>query len=115
MLGDYRNTRIFIKPGRVDFRKAINGLSGIIENQMKHDPFSGCYFVFCNKRKDKMKILYWDKSGFCLWYKRLEKDKFIWPMTEDEALELSTEEFTWLLRGLDYRRAHKMLKYSSNF
>jgi transposase len=115
MLGDYCRSRIFIKPGRTDFRKAINGLSGIIENQMRQDPLSGCYFVFCNKRKDRMKILYWDQNGFCLWYKRLEKDKFIWPMTEEDAQELSAEEFSWMLRGLDYRRAHKRLKYSSNF
>jgi len=115
MLGDYRNTRIFLRPGKTDFRKAINGLSGIVENQMKLDLFSGCYFVFCNKRKDKLKIIYWDRNGFCLWYKRLEKDKFTWPMTEEEALELSIEEFTWFLRGLDYKKAHGLLNYSINF
>lgn len=115
MLGDYRRARIYIRPGRTDFRKAVNGLSGIVENQMKHDPLSGCYFIFCNRRRDRMKILYWDNNGFCLWYKRLEKDKFIWPKTEDEVLELSPEEVSWMLRGLDYRRAHKTLKYSSNF
>jgi len=61
MPGYYRRSGIFIKPGRTDFSKAINVLSGIIENQMKHDHLSGCYFVFCNKRKDMRKILYWDQ------------------------------------------------------
>ena len=115
MLGDYSRTKIFIKPGKTDFRKSINGLSGIVENQMKLNPLSGCYFVFCNRYRNRLKILYWDHTGFCLWYKRLEKDRFVWPKTEDEAQELSAEELTWMLRGLDYRRAHKVLKYSSNF
>ena len=63
----------------VDFRKGINGLSIVVEEQLAHDPFSGQLFVFINKARDKIKALYWERSGFCLWQKRLEKERFKWP------------------------------------
>ena len=113
MLVDLQNKRVFVKPGKTDFRKSINGLSAIVEEHMKLDPFSGYYFVFCNKRRDRMKILYWDRTGFCLWYKRLEQERFTWPMTDEEVRELNPDQFTWLLRGLDYRKAHQELRYAS--
>ncbi len=59
----------------VDFRKSINGLSIIVESEMALSPLSGALFVFCNKKRDKLKLLYWDKTGFALWYKRLEQEK----------------------------------------
>ena len=85
----------------VDFRKSINGLLMIVESDMTLSPFSESLFVFGNASRDKIKILYWDKTGFCLWYKRLEKEKFKWPRTGDAILNLSEEQFSWLLRGLD--------------
>ncbi|MCP4887188.1 MAG: IS66 family insertion sequence element accessory protein TnpB, partial [Planctomycetaceae bacterium] len=63
----------------VDFRKSINGLSAMVELEFDLDPFAEALFVFCNRQRDKVKILYWEKNGFCLWYKRLEKDRFKWP------------------------------------
>jgi transposase len=92
---------IYLHRAPVDFRKSINGLSFIVQESMELDAFCGALFVFGSRRRDKMKILYWDKTGFCLWYKRLEKDKFKWPRTGDAVLTVSREQFDWLLRGLD--------------
>ena len=63
------NSRIYLRPGKTDFRKSVNGLSVLVEETMKLDPFGESYFVFCNRTKDRLKILYWDRNGFCLWYK----------------------------------------------
>lgn len=113
MFIDINRVRVFIKPGRTDFRKAVNGLSMVVEETMKLDPFSGNIFVFCNRRRDRLKILYWDRNGFCLWYKRLEEEKFLWPRTGDDVQEITGEELGWLLRGLDIRGAHRSLRYAS--
>ncbi|NYR11321.1 IS66 family insertion sequence element accessory protein TnpB [Pseudoalteromonas sp. MIP2626] len=72
-------SEVFLHRDFVDFRKSINGLVSIVEDELVRDAYTGTLFVFCNKAKDKLKILYWDKTGFALWYKRLEKQKFKWP------------------------------------
>ena len=105
--------RVFVRPGRTDFRKSINGLAAMVEMAMKLDPFSGSYFVFCNGTRTLLKILYWDWNGFALWYKRLEHDKFGWPKTGEDVREITAEEFDWLLRGLDFSKAHKACRFSS--
>lgn len=92
---------IYVHRAPVDFRKSINGLSVLVQEAMALDAFSGSLFVFGCRARNKIKILYWDKTGFCLWYKRLEKDKFKWPKQGDAILSLSPEQFDWLLRGLD--------------
>ena len=83
---------------------------------MALSPFSHALFVFCNQQRDKLKVLYWDDTGFCLWYKRLEKAKFHWPQKgEMDVVELSTTQMHWLLQGYNIRRMipHKKLKYNS--
>lgn len=112
MLNLQRGTRIYIRPGKTDFRKSINGLSVLVQDHMKYDPFSGNYYVFCNRTKSMLKILYWERNGFCLWHKRLEEDKFRWPNTPEEVHEINSEEFRWLLQGLDFYNAHKNRYYS---
>ncbi len=107
------NFRVFLKPGATDMRKSINGLSLLAQEKMKLDPFGGSLFVFCNRRRNLMKTVYWDSNGFCLWLKRLEKDKFRWPQTPDECLEITSEQLRWLFHGLDFRTAHRRLHYSS--
>lgn len=98
----------------VDFRKAANGLSELVETELLMDPFDGCLYVFCNRSRDKLKILHWDKTGFVLWYKRLEKDKFKWPTDDLESIiEVDEQALTWLLSGLRIRppEPHKPLNY----
>jgi transposase len=107
---------VYLHRGYVDFRKSINGLSVLVEQDMGISPFDNTLFVFCNKRRDKLKILYWDHSGFCLWYKRLEQERFKWPAkhTEDKVI-LTEEQLHWLLRGFDISRMqpHEVLSYRS--
>jgi transposase len=79
---------------------------------MKQDPLSCNFFVFCNKHRTTIKILYWDNNGFALWYKRLEEDKFRWPKNGDAVTQITKEELGWLLKGLDITSAHKKLNYS---
>lgn len=89
----------------VDFRKSINGLVQVVEQAMGRSPLERALFVFGAKRRDRIKVLYWDRTGFCLWYKRLEKDRFKWPKAAEEpVLKLDAEQFDWLLRGLDVLR-----------
>lgn len=113
---DFSDVPIYLHRAPVDFRKAINGLSIIVDNEMGHSIFDDALFVFCNKKRDKLKIIYWDKTGFCLWQKRLEKAKFSWPKKHDASIILwDTEQLNWLLRGFDVSKikAHKQLKYKA--
>jgi transposase len=108
-------SEIYIHRDAVDFRKSINGLMMIVEHDMELSPFNGALFVFCNKGRDKLKVLYWDRTGFCLWYKRLEKDKFKWPSQSSSAiLSLSEQQWHWLLSGLDITKmqGHQACKHS---
>ena len=93
---------VFLYRDFVDFRQSINGLSLIVEQQMQLSPLNGSVYVFCNKGRDKLKVLYWDKTGFALWYKRLEKDKFKWPTKlTTQSLNLSEQQLHWLFDGFD--------------
>jgi transposase len=86
----------------VDLRKSINGLSILVEQALGLDPFAPQLFVFCNRKRDKIKILYWERTGFVLWYKRLEKNRFAWPLSGDEeVVTLTGRELNWLLDGID--------------
>ena len=114
---------IYICRDPVDFRLGINGLSVMVEATLKFDPFSRNLFCFVNKRKNQIKVLYWQKSGFCLWLKRLEEERFKWPFhlgpVDDgqgkklPVVELDEEEFFWLLDGLDLKhlKPHRALEY----
>lgn len=107
------HAHVFLAIGATDMRKSINGLSLLVEDQFTLDLFSGSYFVFCNRRRDIVKILYWAENGFCIWMKRLEKDVFRWPESEQEVIQVSSTALNWLLQGLDLQQAHKRLAYSS--
>ena len=111
MIPDLSKARIFVRPGITDLRKAVNGLSAIVQETMKQDPFSGSVYLFCNRERRLLKAVYWDKTGFWLSQKRLEKDKFPWPQDENEAMELTVEKLQMLLAGIDFFKAHKEVKY----
>lgn len=109
---------VYLHREPVDFRKSINGLSMIVEQDMALSPYEDAVFVFCNKRRDKLKILCWDSTGFVLWYKRLEKAKFKWPRRhKDHVIHLSDEALDWLLRGFDLNALtpHQKLHFTSAF
>jgi len=107
MIIDLSLTKIFLRPGITDLRKAVNGLSIIVQEDIKQDPFSGSVFLFCNRERKLLKAVYWDKTGFWLSQKRLEKNKFPWPQDESQARELTAEELQMLLAGIDFFKAHK--------
>ena len=108
---DLKEARIFIRPGSTDLRKGSNGLTAIVQEGMGQDPFSGSVYVFCNRERNLLKAVYWDKTGFWLSQKRLEKEKFPWPSTVEAVRELSGEELKMLLAGIDFFKAHKELYY----
>ena len=113
MIIDLSKIKIFIRPGYTDLRKAVNGLSGIIEQQMESEPFNGNVYLFCNRERKLLKALWWDRNGFWLSQKRLEKDRYPWPLTSEAARELTCEELTMLLNGIDFFRAHKVIQYKN--
>lgn len=102
---------VYIAIGSTDMRKSINGLSILVEQAMALNPFSGDLFVFCNRLRNIVKILYWDRNGFCLWHKRLEKDRFKWPQSADEVITIDQRQLQWLLSGLNISDAHGRLYY----
>jgi transposase len=110
---DLSKARIFIRPGYTDLRKAVNGLAVIVEQQMRGEPFSGNVYIFCNRARKLLKAIYWDSTGFWLSQKRLEEDKYPWPETKEAVQELSEEELSFLLKGIDFFRAHKPLYYKN--
>lgn len=98
---------VYLHREPVDFRKSVDGLAAIVEGELERSPFSGAVYVFCNRQRNKLKVLYWDATGFALWYKRLEQEKFAWPRhSPDDLIELSAEQWQWLLSGYDITRLH---------
>jgi transposase len=97
--------KVYLGLGATDMRKSIDSLSIMVSEYLNRNPFSGHLFVFCNRRRTILKILYWDRNGFCLWHKRLEHDRFRWPEAEKQVHEISSRELRWLVEGLDIEQA----------
>lgn len=111
MIPDLSKVDIYVRPGVTDMRKQVNGLSIIVEEQMEDNPGSGALFLFCSKDRRLMKCIWWDRNGFCLWQKRLEKGKYPWPDTEEKARSINREQFTMLLDGIDFWNAYQSITY----
>lgn len=92
----------------VDFRKGAEGLASLVRESMRNDPFSGTVYVFRAKRADRIKLIFWDGTGLCLFAKRLEQGSFRWPSIEDGIMRLSAAQLSALLEGLDWRLVHQM-------
>lgn len=109
MLTDAGVERVYLACGSTDLRKSIDGLAVLVQEGFHLDPFSPCLFVFCNRQRDKLKILHWDHNGFWLYYRRLERGKFQWPAATDSGpMKITRRQLRWLLDGLslEQRQAH---------
>jgi transposase len=106
MIRDFSGLQIYIRPGFTDMRKAANGLSVVVSEAMNMSPLDGSLFLFCNRERKIIKVLYWDRNGFCLWQKKLEKHRFPWPVSEEAVRTISTHQLFMLLDGIDFWNAH---------
>lgn len=117
MLRPDRDVQVYLYSGVVDMRKSIDGLSLLIEQSMALSPFAEALFVFCNRGRDKIKILYWERNGFVLWYKRLEKQRFKWlkSVADGSSMSITGYDLNLLLDGLDIfnNKPHEALFYRS--
>lgn len=103
MIGLPSKTKIWLIAGHTDMRKGFDGLSAVVQYQLTQDPFSGHLFVFRGRRGDRVKVLWWDGQGLCLFYKRIEQGKFIWPQAKNGTVHLSSAQLSMLLEGIDWR------------
>lgn len=113
MLKDFTGAdKVYIACGYTDIRKGIDGLATLVQQQFELDPFTNTLFLFCGRRKDRIKGLYWEGDGFLLLYKRLEESRFRWPKTPAEVLQITPQQYRWLMEGLSIEqpKAHKEIK-----
>jgi transposase len=108
VIGPTGAVRVMVATGPVDFRKGADGLAALVRETMGADPFSGAVYVFRAKRADRVKMIFWDGTGVCLFAKRLEDGEFRWPKVHDGVLRLSAAQLSALLEGLDWRRVHEV-------
>jgi transposase len=107
MLGEIIGVeKIYIACGYTDMRKSIDGFAALVQRSFELDPFSNSLFLFCGRRRDRLKALLWEGDGFTLLYKRLEGGKFRWPRSEAQVRSLSWQEFRWLMEGLSVDQPH---------
>ncbi len=107
MIGPSGHVRVMVATKPVDFRKGAEGLAALVRESMGADPFSGAVYVFRARRADRVKLVYWDGTGVCLFAKKLEDGKFQWPAVTDGVVRLTSAELQALLEGLDWRRVHE--------
>lgn len=110
MLSDFNGAeKVYIACGYTDLRKGIDGLATLVQSQFQLDPFTNTLFLFCGRRQDRIKGLYWEGDGFLLLYKRLESGSFQWPRNGEEVRKLTGQQYRWLMEGLqiDQPKAHK--------
>lgn len=105
------SVQIYVASEPADMRKSFNGLTILVHDVLDQDPLSGHLFVFRNRRGDRVKILYWDRSGFCIWYKMLERGAFHLPCSDEPYIEMSSAELALLLEGIDLAGARRHVRY----
>jgi transposase len=96
-------SRVWLAAGATDMRKGFDGLGALVQTQLAQDPFSGQLFVFRGRRGDRVKILWWDGDGLCLFAKRLERGRFVWPQAASGTVALTAAQLSMLLEGIDWR------------
>ena len=106
------SVRVYLCTSACDMRKSFDGLHALVTQSMQLDAFGGHLFVFSNRRRDRIKILYWDRDGFALWYKRLEKGTFRFPEAKDGRVEVTPAEMAAVLEGIDLSRARRQARFS---
>jgi transposase len=104
---------VYLHRDAIDFRKSINGLAAVVEHELGRDPFADAVYVFANRRRDRIKLLGWQRNGFWLLQKRLERERFIWPVGSAQVIELTVQQLHWLLEGIDLAamRGHEIIHY----
>jgi len=107
MIGLPAGTRIWIACGVTDLRNGFDGLAALVQTQLQEDPFSGQLFVFRGRRGDRIKVLWWDGDGLCLYCKRLERGHFVWPNAVRGSVHLTGAQLSMLLEGIDWRRPRR--------
>lgn len=107
MIGLPAGTRIWLAVGMTDMRRGFDGLSAIVQEKLSADPFGGHVFVFRGRRGDLVKLLWWDGDGLCLFAKRLERGRFVWPQAIEGSVHLSVAQLSMLLEGIDWRRPER--------
>jgi transposase len=107
MLALRTGTRIWIAAGVTDMRKGLDGLAALVQETLQENPFSGQLFAFRGKRGHLVKLLWWDGDGLCLFVKRLERGRFVWPQANDGSVALTTAQLSMLLEGIDWRRPER--------
>lgn len=111
MLSFSASQRYFLYRQPTDMRKGFNGLSGLVRQHIDHELFSGDVFIFLNKRRDRVKLLVWDRTGFVVWYKVLERGTFELPVAEKASLEMSWTDIQLLLEGIEIKSAKRRKRY----
>ncbi len=96
-------TRVWLAAGTTDMRKGFTGLCALVQNALASNPLSGHVFVFRGRRGDLLKMLWWDGTGLCLFAKRLERGRFIWPKAQKGSVSLTAAQLSMLLEGIDWR------------
>ena len=109
---DLNKVNIYIRTGYTDMRKQINTLAILVRQECGKDPLDGSLYVFCGSGRRTLKVLYWEKNGFCLWMKRLNDDKFPWPLKEVEVRQITREQMQMILSGIDFFCAHSEKRYN---
>lgn len=110
MLSEFTGAeRVYIACGYTDLRQGIDGLAALVQREFRLDPFTNTLFLFCGRRKDRIKGLYWEGDGFILLYKRLEQGSYQWPRSEGEVRSLTRQQYRWLMEGLavEQPKAHR--------
>lgn len=103
MMAPPAGVAIYLVAGVTDMRKGFDGLAAVVQQRLARNPFGGQLFVFRGRRGDRMKVLWWDGQGLCLYYKRLERGRFVWPQAENGAIHLTPAQLSMLLEGIDWR------------
>jgi transposase len=108
-------TRVYLCLAPTDMRKSFDSLAAVVSEQLRHDPFSGSLFVFRSKRRDRIKLLYWDTDGFMIWMKRLERGIYEFPLAQADcdssSLSVSSTDLALILSGIDLNSAKRRPRY----